>query len=436
MAAAFEGARPAALSNRRAVMAIIASTLGLSFDYFDLLILLYAAPAVGKAFFPSDSPTLSLAAVYASFAVTLLMRPVGSAMFGNYADRHGRKGAMVIAVVGVGIATAAFGVLPTLAQVGIAAPFLFLVLRLVQGIFVGGVFASTHTIGTESVAPRLRGLMSGVINGGGVGMGALFASISYFVASSIFAGESFDAVGWRFMFFSGILSSAFGLYIFNRLEESPIWQQMDRAKTMAGTPLKTLFSRANAAVLAANVLIVTGSGFAYYLTSGYLPTFLKLVKEVPNSTASLMLIAASIVAMIGQISGGQFSEIFGRRRTFIMVGAINIFVLPVCYPVLAQTNDLSAIAFYSLVIIFLANAGIGPIMVFLNERFPTAVRASGTSLSWNIGFALGGTTPSFVSLASGSVQGIPMTLAIFLAVGSLIYLIGALVVPETKGKFT
>ena len=102
MAAAFEGAQPAALSNRRAVMAIIASTLGLSFDYFDLLILLYAAPAVGKAFFPSDSPTISLAAVYASFAVTLLMRPVGSAMFGNYADRHGRKGAMVIAVVGVG----------------------------------------------------------------------------------------------------------------------------------------------------------------------------------------------------------------------------------------------------------------------------------------------------------------------------------------------
>jgi MFS family permease len=275
-------------------------------------------------------------------------------------------------VVGVGIATGAFGVLPTLAQVGIAAPFLFLVLRLVQGIFVGGVFASTHTIGTESVAPRLRGLMSGVINGGGVGMGALFASISYFVASSIFTGESFDAVGWRFMFFSGILSSAFGLYIFNRLEESPIWQQLDRAKTMAETPLKTLFSRPYAAVLAANVLIVTGSGFAYYLTSGYLPTFLKLVKEVPNSTASLMLIAASIVAMIGQISGGQFSEIFGRRRTFIMVGGINIFVLPVCYPLLAQTNDLSAIAFYSLLIIFLANAGIGPIMVFLNERFPSA----------------------------------------------------------------
>jgi hypothetical protein len=117
MAAAFEGAQPIALSDRRAVIAIIASTVGFSLDMFDLFILLYVAPAVGKAFFPSDSPTLSVAAVYASFAVTLLMRPVGSTLFGNYADRRGRKGAMIIAVIGVGLATAAFGVLPTLAQI-------------------------------------------------------------------------------------------------------------------------------------------------------------------------------------------------------------------------------------------------------------------------------------------------------------------------------
>jgi MHS family proline/betaine transporter-like MFS transporter len=163
----FESAQPAALSNRGAVTAIIASTLGWSLDLFDLFILLYVAPAIGKAFFPSDSPTLSVAAVYASFAVTLVMRPVGSALFGNYADRHGRKGAMIVAVIGVGLATAAFGVLPTLVQIGVAAPVLFLILRLIQGVFVGGVVASTHTIGTESVPPGWRGLMSGFIAGGG-----------------------------------------------------------------------------------------------------------------------------------------------------------------------------------------------------------------------------------------------------------------------------
>src|ERR1700685_2538023 len=129
--------------------AIVASVLGWSLDLFDLFILLYVAPVVGALFFPSSVPTLSLAAVYASFAVTLLMRPVGSAIFGHYADVHGRKGAMLVAIIGVGISTAAFGLLPTIAQAGVVAPVLFLVLRLVQGGFVGGGGGFTPHHGTE-----------------------------------------------------------------------------------------------------------------------------------------------------------------------------------------------------------------------------------------------------------------------------------------------
>lgn len=434
MAVAFESARPVALSDRRAVMAIMASTLGWSFDMFDLFILLYVTPAVGKAFFPSDSPTLSVAAVYASFAVTLLMRPVGSALFGNYADRHGRKGAMMFAVTGVGLATASFGVLPTIVQIGVAAPVLFLALRLVQGVFVGGVVASTHTIGTESVPPRWRGLMSGLINGGGVGLGALFASVAYFIASSIFTGESFDAWGWRFMFATGLLTAVFGVVIFGALDESPVWSEMNRAHSIARAPLKTLLAPANAAALGINVLVITGCGISHYLTYGYMPTFLKLVKDLPNSTASLIMIAGSVVMILAQLSGGQLSEMIGRRRTFLIVGALNVIVLPPYYPLLAQTNEVGMITLYWLVVTCFVQVGIGPAMIFLNERFPTAVRATGTSLSWNIGFALGGSAPAFVSLASGSVDGIPMTLAVFLAAGCVIYLIGALAAPETKGQ--
>src|SRR3954470_24457688 len=144
------GARAPA-DNKQMVNAIIASVLGWALDLFDLFILLYVAPVIGALFFPSDYPTLSLAAVYGSFAVTLFMRPVGSAIFGHFADAHGRKGAMTVAMIGVGVSTAAFGTLPTIQQIGLMAPILFLVLRLVQGVFVGGVVASTHTVGTESV---------------------------------------------------------------------------------------------------------------------------------------------------------------------------------------------------------------------------------------------------------------------------------------------
>src|SRR5271154_732308 len=227
--------------------AMIASVLGWSLDLFDLFILLYVAPVVGALFFPSNVPTLSLAAVYASFAVTLLMRPVGSAIFGHYADVHGRKNAMFVAIVGVGISTAAFGLLPTIAQAGVVAPILFLLLRLVQGVFVGGVVASTHTIGTESVSPAWRGAMSGLVGGGGAGIGALLASFVFLVTSSIFPGDAFAVWGWRCMFFSGLLSSLLGWFIFRNLEESPSFKEQQKQKAAdtfhaPRAPVKMLFS--------------------------------------------------------------------------------------------------------------------------------------------------------------------------------------------------
>jgi len=228
--AAQNGAAAPAVDQRQVMGAVVASCLGWALDLFDLFVLLYVAPVVGRLFFPSENAMLSLAAVYASFAVTLLMRPLGSALFGSYADRRGRKGAMIVAVVGVGLSTAAFGLLPTVAQAGVLAPILFLLLRLIQGVFVGGVVASTHTIGTESVAPKYRGAVSGLIGGGGAGLGALLASVTFLAMSALFPGDAFDVWGWRCMFFTGIISSVLGLFVFNSLEESPLWKKLAAEK--------------------------------------------------------------------------------------------------------------------------------------------------------------------------------------------------------------
>jgi MFS transporter, MHS family, proline/betaine transporter len=420
--------------------AIIASVLGWSLDLFDLFILLYVAPVVGALFFPSSVPTLSLAAVYASFAVTLLMRPVGSAIFGHYADVHGRKNAMFVAIVGVGFSTAAFGLLPTIAQVGYVAPVLFLILRLVQGVFVGGVVASTHTIGTEWVAPERRGAMSGLIGGGGAGVGALLASFAFLVMSSIFPGDAFAVWGWRCMFFSGLLTSLLGWFIFTSLEESPFFKERQKQKAAGAidktdSPVKTLFSRSWCNVLLLNLLITFGGGAGYYLTSGYLPSFLKVVNNVPNNVSSLILMGASVMALISAILVGMLSDSIGRKKTFLLVGVCMAVLLPICYLGMAKTTDTSTIAFYALAIAFLGNAGYAPVLIFLNERFPTEIRASGTGLSWNIGFALGGMMPTFVSLASASPAQIPMSLSIFIVAIFAIYLIGALLIPETKGHF-
>ncbi|WP_179403896.1 MFS transporter [Burkholderia guangdongensis] len=435
------GALPA-VSQRQVMGAVAASCFGWSLDLYDLFVLLYVAPVLGRLFFPTEHAMLSLAAVYASFAVTLLMRPLGSAIFGSYSDRHGRKGAMIIAVVGVGFSTAAFGLLPTVAQAGFVAPVLFLVLRLVQGVFVGGVVASTHTIGTESVAPKYRGAASGLIGGGGAGIGALLASLAYIAISAIFPGHQFDVWGWRCFFFTGIVSSILGLFVFNSLEESPLWKKLAEARaakarsvrTPVRSPIRTLFSREYRGVLFVNLLLTIGGGSGYYLTSGYLPTFLKVVSHAPNGATGVILTLSSVAVVIVSVAAGHLSTLIGRKATFVLVGFIRLFALPGLFLLLPSAQSITMIGVYAVALSMLGAAGYAPILIFLNERFPTEIRATGTGLSWNIGFAIGGMMPTFVSLVAGNASQLPSTLAIFLGVISVLFLAGALLVPETRGN--
>ncbi|WCK52571.1 MFS transporter [Aneurinibacillus sp. Ricciae_BoGa-3] len=427
-------------NNKRQMMsATVASLLGWSLDLFDLFVLLYVAPILGKLFFPASMPTLSLAAVYASFAVTLLMRPVGSAIFGSYADRKGRKRAMMVAVTGVGISTAIFGALPTVHQIGAFAALLFLILRLVQGVFVGGVVASTHTIGTESVPLKWRGLMSGLVGGGGAGFGALIASIVYFIVSAAFPGAAFSIWGWRFMFFAGILSSILCLFVFRTLEESPLWiehkKNENKTSEVQESPVRVLFSSKYRSILLVNLMVVIGGGTAYYLTSGYLPTFLNVVNKIPASSSSFILMGASVMAILSALLFGHLSDRIGRKKVFMIIGVIDLIGLPYFYLALAKATTIPSMTFYAFALAFLGNAAYAPVLIFLNERFPTAIRSSGTGLSWNIGFAIGGMMPTFVSLASGSTQNIPYSLIYFSIAVFVLYLIGSLIIPETKGEF-
>jgi len=424
-------------NNRHVLRAVVASCIGWSLDLFDLFILLFVAPVIGRLFFPSDNPMWSLAAVYASFGVTLLMRPLGSALFGSFADVHGRKRAMIVSMVGVGVSTALFGALPTVNTIGVGAPILFIILRLVQGVFVGGVVASTHTIGTESVAPRWRGAASGLIGGGGSGLGALLASLVFYTMSAIFPGDAFDGWGWRCMFFTGIISAVLGITIFSKLEESPMFKKMQESKKLARakrSPIRTLFSRDYRSILFANLLLTIGSGSGYYLTSGFLPTYLKVVNHTPGTTAGFIMMVASVAVIVAAVGAGHLSTLIGRRKTFLLTGVARLILLPAIALAMPGVTDTTALALYVVLFSMLGAAGYAPLLIFLNERFPTAIRATGTGLSWNIGFAIGGILPTFVSLTSPMATDVPMTLALFLGGISIVFLIGALIVPETIGN--
>ncbi len=425
-----------AYSPKQIIHTAICSTLAWSCDLFDLFIILFVAPTIGALFFPSSNAILSLAAVYASYAVTVVMRPLGSAVFGPYADRHGRRRAMIVAVAGIGIVTGLMGLLPTIDQAGLLAPALFIALRIVQGVFVGGVVSSSHTIATETVPPRLRGLVSGIV-GTGAAIGSLLASGMFLVVSMAFPGDSFKVWGWRVMFFGGLIGALLSAVIYRAVEESPIWAAQDRRK-QSRAPLREFLSSQYLGINTVNMMIVIGAAVQIYLTQSYLPAFLKLINKVPGTELGSILVLSNFVAIAATPLFGALSESFGRKRVFLGLGIANLILIPLCYHLLSgtTTDAMGLIYLYAFVLTFCGNAVLAPIIIFLNERFPTPVRATGTSVSWNVGFATGGMMPTFVTLASGSPANIPSTLLAFLVVAILLYILGALIVPETRGRLS
>jgi len=319
------------------------------------------------------------------------------------------------------------------------APCIFLAVRLIQGVFVGGVVPSSHTIGTETVPKHWRGLVSGMVGGGGAGLGALLTSIVFLVMSSIFPGDLFETWGWRAMFLSGILSAVCGLTLFNSLEESPLWKKLHNAhKTEVSqkksSPLRQLISVEYRKTLLVNLIITISAGSVYYVTTGYLPTFIRDVNHLSNNESSLLLMATSLASIVAGVVFGILTEKIGRKKSFVYIGVIGFLVVPVCFLKLSTSLDIWSIIFYSLIIAFMGNAVLAPIPIFLNERFPTAIRASGTGLSWNIGFAIGGVMPVLVTLWSKALHGLPITLVLFSVVFFATYVIGAFMGGETRGQ--
>lgn len=417
----------------------IASITGWAMDLYDLFVILYVAGTIGPLLFPPSNPTLQLAFVYASFAVTLVMRPLGSALFGVYADRNGRKRAMIVAITGAGVSTALMGAVPTYAAIGVAAPLIFVVLRLAMGVFVGGVVASTHTLGTETVDPQHRGLMSGLVACGGAGAGAVVASLVYFVISALFPGTTFSEFGWRVMFFSGLLTAAVSFYVYRRTEESPLWKKAEGPGSGAAavkpvSPLKTLFGKGYRAHLLLNVLIATGAAGIYYLTLGFFPTYFGKNLGLGQVTAAVLLIIVNLVCIPAGAFGGWLSDRIGRRATFLWGGIPMLVVVPALYWLMnsQEKGQPVAIGLLAAVIVLFVAMAQAPVLIFLNERYPTDMRATGTGLSWNIGFAIGGMAPTFVTLLSPSVEDIPSRLVVLSAVAAALFVLGALIARETK----
>ena len=412
---------------------VLGSWLGWSLDGYDLVLMLLVIPLISDLFFPLANPVFALLATFAAYVVTLIMRPFGGAFFGNFGDKFGRKKSMIITIMGFSIATFATGLLPTWQMVGLLAPIFLIMLRFLQGFFAGGEWGSGAVITMETVPKKHRGIFSGFLQSG-FNFGFVIAAVTFQFTLSMFPEEQFAEIGWRVMFFTGIIPGLVALFIRFKMNESESWLANSKQHKIEKSPIrKLLFSKQERKRFFFALILMTGLMFSYYATMGFFPTFLQnyMVLEKPE-VASLMIVA-TITSLCGTIFAGYLSQVIGRMKA-IAVFAMSAMILsvPVLYGLFNASTFFERIIF-TMILIMVATTGFGPIPAFLSERFSTGIRNSASGFAYNGGLLFGSWAPMIsVSLLSNNGNLIPFLLAATVIVGSLIILVGVKINPETR----
>jgi len=412
---------------------VLGSWLGWSLDGYDLVLMLLVIPLISELFFPLTDPTFALLATFAAYVVTLIMRPFGGAFFGNFGDKFGRKKAMMITILGFSIATFTTGLLPTWEMVGVLAPIFLVALRFFQGFFAGGEWGSGAVITMETVPKKHRGLLSGFLQSG-FNFGFVIAAITFQFAVSAFPDEQFAEIGWRVMFFTGIIPGLVALFVRFKMRESEAWLvKLKQHKTEKSPIRKLFFAKEERRRFFFALVLMTGLMFSYYTTMGFFPTFLQNYMSLGKSEVASLMIVATLTSLVGTIFVGYVSQFIGRRKSIATFSVVAIILaIPTLFGLFNATTFFERLIFTA-ILIMVTTTGFGPIPAFLSERFPTEIRNSASGFAYNGGLLFGSWAPLIaVSLLSNNGELVPFLLAANVIVGSLIILVGAKINPETR----
>lgn len=412
---------------------VLGSWLGWSLDGYDLVLMLLVIPLISKLFFSSEDPIFALLATFAAYIITLIMRPFGGAFFGNFGDKHGRRKAMIITIIGFSTATFATGLLPTWQMVGFLAPIFLIGLRLIQGFFAGGEWGSGAVITMETVPKEKRGFLSGFLQSG-FNFGFVMASIVFFGATSTFPDEQFTNIGWRVMFFSGIIPGLVALFVRFKMNESDVWLKKQKQKKIEISPLKKLLSNNEGRKqFFFSIILMSGLMYSYYTSIGFYPTFLQNYVEIEKAEVSILMIVGTTTSLFGQIFTGYLSQRIGRRKTIALFAVIAIIIaIPSIFGIYNASTIYERMV-YTVILIIAATTGFGPIPAFLSERFSTEVRNTASGFVYNGGLIFGSWAPLIaVTMLSKEEELIPVLLGANVIIGSVIILVGTKISPETK----
>jgi MFS family permease len=309
-------------------LVIVASSLGTVFEWYDFFVYGILAAQLGKLFFPSDNPTAALLASLAVFGAGFGVRPLGAIIFGILGDKVGRKYTFLITITLMGLATAAIGLLPSYAAIGLAAPVLLLSLRLLQGLALGGEYGGAAIYVAEHAPPGKRGMYTSWIQMSVVG-GFLLAVLMVLGTRTIMTPDQFSAWGWRVPFLASVLMLAISLYIRLQLSESPIFQKMKAAGTTSKNPFRESFNNWANAKLALTALFGVAAGLSviYYTSQFGTLYFLQGTARISETESLTYMAAGASLAAPLYILCGWISDRIGRKKLLLTGYALTLALL-------------------------------------------------------------------------------------------------------------
>ena len=371
---------------------IIAGMISNGLEWYDFALYAFTALTISKLFFlPAGDQSAHLLATFGIFAVGFVARPFGGIFFGILGDRLGRRTALVLSIFMMAIPTGCIGLLPTYAQIGMLAPGLLILLRIMQGLSLGGAFSGSMTFLVEHAPAGRRGLIgsSSLVS---LVIGFLLGSIVAWGFTLMLSPEQYESWGWRVPFLLGMPIGFIGLYIRTHCEESPTYTLAKRSGTLSATPVKDVFAHELAHVAQAIGIYISVT-MPFYLLSAYFITFTERTLGRSKEEALMLNTFNMVILLFLAPFSAWLSDRIGRRKVLgVTALAFVLFTYPI-FSLMFQPG-FAAIAWAQALFAVIVGFYIGPVPALLVEMFPTRVRYTGMSLSYNICAAIfGGTAP-------------------------------------------
>lgn len=414
---------------------VFATVVGTTVEWYDFFIYASAAGLVfGQLFFAPAGEGFAQILSFLTVGISFLFRPLGAFLAGHFGDRFGRRVVLMWTLILMGVATTLVGLLPTYAAIGIAAPILLILLRILQGISAGGEWGGAVLMAVEH-APRTKRGIFGASPQIGVPLGLLLASGIMGLMALIAPGDAFLEWGWRVPFLLSVVLILIGYYVRRRVEESPVFAELAERKAETRMPIVQLFRKHALLVIIAALVFAGNNAVGYMTTGGYIQRYATdpagPVGLVPADVLGAVTLSAVSWLVFTWIAG-WLSDRIGRRTTYIIGWILQLVGVLLLFP-LVNTGSIALLAVGLCVLTIGLGFTYGPQAALYSELFPASIRFSGVSISYAIGAILGGafapTIAQWIVQSTGSTAGVTW----YLAGMTLVGLIATLLLRDRSG---